>query len=144
MKRPDQAALKLRELIAETEIRLAAQERRLLASFEIGPSDLAILSRLRRKGPKPVNQIADKVGLTSGSMTTAIQRLRHQKLVETQPDEEDRRRLQVALTPKGERLLGAASASRDELFATLFRDLSYRESDLLGTLLKKVRKASRP
>src|SRR6476659_9847529 len=62
-----------------------------ITSLGLGLSDFAILEVLLHKGPTPVNDIGAKVLLTSGSMTTAIDRLEARNLVERRTDPEDRR-----------------------------------------------------
>ena len=42
-----------------------------IAKTGFGLSDFAIMEALLHKGPLPINQIGDKVLLTSGSMTAA-------------------------------------------------------------------------
>lgn len=143
MKKKDSEALQARNLIAETESRLAAQERTLLSSHRLCASDLAILSRLQRKGPQPVNQIAPKVGLTSGSMTSAVQRLRKREFIITRRDEKDGRKVWVDITKTGKQTLRHLTADRDQLFGPIFATLSDRENQVLKALLKKIRKTSR-
>ena len=48
-----------------------------------------------------VNEIGKKIGLTSGSMTIAVDRLEKRELVERRSDKEDRRARVVHLTPTG-------------------------------------------
>src|SRR3954467_12324378 len=57
-----------------------------IASLGLGLSDFAILEVLLHKGATPVNDIGAKVLLTSGSMTTAIDRLPVRKIVERRAD----------------------------------------------------------
>ena len=143
MKKKDSAALQTRALIAETETLLASQERALLLSHKLCASDLAILSRLQKKGSEPVNQIAPKVGLTSGSMTSAVQRLRKREFIITKRDQKDGRKVRVEITKAGKQVLRQLSSDREQIFAPLFTSLTNRESQLLTALLKKVRKTSR-
>ncbi|GHC43087.1 winged helix DNA-binding protein [Roseibacillus persicicus] len=143
MKAKEPEALLTRNLIAETESLLAAQERALLADHQLCASDLAILNRLEKKGPRSVNQIAPKVGLTSGSMTTAVQRLKRRHLVTTGKDPKDARKVRVEITSEGQAALKALTAERAALFTPLMASLNPRESKVLVALLKKIRKASR-
>ena len=68
-----------------------------IAGTGIQLSEFAILEVLLHKGPLPINTIGDKVLLTSGSMTAAVNRL-----------ESDGRRCQVALTVSGRRTIESA------------------------------------
>ena len=48
----------------------------------LGLSDFTILEALLHKGPLTINQIGQKVLLTSGSMTAAVNRLERKGLVQ--------------------------------------------------------------
>src|SRR5437762_1600154 len=71
----------------------------------LGLSDFAVLEVLLHKGAQPVNVIGRKILLTSGSITTAIDRLESRKLVRRTPHPEDQRTRLVQLTEKGKRLI---------------------------------------
>lgn len=68
-------------------------------------SDFAVLESLLHKGPLPVNEIGRKVMLTSGSITTAVDRLARRGWVERRASEADRRSRVVHLTPRGRALI---------------------------------------
>src|ERR1035437_7561014 len=69
-------------------------------------TDFTILEILLHKGPLPVDALAAGIGLTSGSGTTAIDRLEKRSLVERRSDALDRRARVVHLTTAGRRLIG--------------------------------------
>lgn len=68
-------------------------------------SDFAVLEALLHKGPLPVNEIGRKVMLTSGSITTAVDRLARRGWVERRASGTDRRSRVVHLTPRGRALI---------------------------------------
>jgi len=143
MKAKDSQTFQIRELLAEMESRLVAQERPAFSSHRLCASDLAILARLQKKGPKAVNQLALKVGLTSGSMSTAVQRLCKRELITTHRDEQDGRKVWVKITKTGKQTLRTLTTEREELVSPLLAELSGREGQILIALLKKIRKSSR-
>ncbi len=67
----------------------------------LGLTDFAILEALLHKGPLPVNAFRDKVLLTSGSLTAAVDRLERDGWVERRSQSGDRRMRLVHLTEKG-------------------------------------------
>ena len=79
-----------------------------IAALGIGLSDFAILERILNKGPAAVNEIGTSVGLTSGSMTIAIDRLEKRGLVERRSTGDDRRSRIVHLTARGRVLIEPA------------------------------------
>src|SRR6202011_5525835 len=70
-------------------------------SLGIGFTDFAILEALLHKGPLPVNQIGIKVGLTSGSITSAVDRLERKGLLSRSNHPDDRRTRVIHLTEAG-------------------------------------------
>ena len=73
-------------------------------------SDFAILEVLLHKGPLPVNTIGKKVLLTSGSMTTAANRLVRKGYIKRKQDPDDGRCFFLHLTARGRRLIQKAYA----------------------------------
>src|SRR5258705_365438 len=72
-----------------------------IAAHDIGFSDFTILESLLHKGPMLVNEIGRRIHLTSGSITTAVDRLEKRGLVERSADASDRRAKQASLTRPG-------------------------------------------
>ena len=103
-------------------------------------SDFAVLEVLFTQGKQPVNAIGKKVMLTSGSITTAIDRLQRKAWVERSQDSHDRRIFWVELTEAGRKRI---ESSLDEHLSDLheiFHILEPAESIALATLLKKIGK----
>ena len=132
--------LRLRRSLTRAEQALESLERTLLSANGLCPSDLEILERLQRKGARPVNTLASRVGLTSGSMTTAVQRLRRKELVETSRDPKDKRVVWVSITGAGKKLASRTSAARTALLAEVFGPWSGREQAVLTSFLRRLRK----
>ncbi len=105
-------------------------------------TDFAILEALLNKGPLAVNDIGNKVALTSGSMTTAIDRLKSRGLVERRGAETDRRARIVHLTEHGRRLISAAFAKHAAALDGLGEELTAVERQHAIRLLKKLGRAT--
>src|SRR5258707_9237306 len=71
----------------------------------LGDSDFRVLEVLLHKGPLPVNTIGQKVWLTPGSISVAVDRLVRKGLVSRNDHPDDRRVRRVELTPKGRALI---------------------------------------
>ena len=111
---------------------------RSIASKPICGSDFAVLEVLLHKGPLPVNVIGRKVQLTSGSITTGVDRLEAQGLVARRAHPTDRRARVVHLTPEGERLIRAVFSEHAGDMERATAALSSSERTTLIRLLKKV------
>src|SRR5579871_28360 len=79
-----------------------------ISALELGLSEFAVLETLLHKGPQPVNVIGRRVLLTSGSITSALDRLETRRLVRRQADRTDSRARIVHLTAKGRLLIECA------------------------------------
>jgi DNA-binding MarR family transcriptional regulator len=89
------------ELIDEVRRSQAATarfDRAVADAVGINQTDLHCVDVLSRTGPVTAGTLAEQTGLSSGAMTTAIDRLVRAGFVERRPDERDRRRVVVALT----------------------------------------------
>jgi MarR family 2-MHQ and catechol resistance regulon transcriptional repressor len=111
-----------------------------IAASGLGLSDFAVLEILLHKGPLPVNTIGRQAMLTSGSITTAVDRLEGKQLVRRQACPDDRRVTYVKLTIKGRTLIRRVFKVHANRLETVFEPLSAAERSQLGTLLKKLGK----
>ncbi|HEY0777730.1 MAG TPA: MarR family transcriptional regulator [Gemmatirosa sp.] len=108
------------------------------AALDIGLTDFVILEMLLHKGPQKVSDIGRRVGLTSGAITSAVDRSERHGLVVRTFDVADRRARVVKLTPRGrslaERAFACHSAAMDEAMGVL----TQAELRTLAVLLKRV------
>jgi len=111
-----------------------------IADSNLGPSDFQILEILLHKGALPVNTIGRKIMLTSGSISTAVDRLEKRKLVRRDPSVDDARVIYVSLTGTGHALIQRIFSRHAQRMEDVFRPLSDEERLLLEELLKKVGK----
>jgi MarR family 2-MHQ and catechol resistance regulon transcriptional repressor len=113
-----------------------------IESLDMCGSDFAILEALLHKGPMPVNSIGQKILLTSGSITTAVDRLAKRGLVKRMDDANDRRIRHVHLTPAGKKLIETAFAKHTQDMDYAVSVLSKKELDIAIPLLKKLGKGA--
>jgi MarR family transcriptional regulator, 2-MHQ and catechol-resistance regulon repressor len=111
-----------------------------IAASRLGLSDFAVLEILLHKGPLPVNTIGRQVMLTSGSITTAVDRLQEKRLVRRQACPNDRRVTYVTLTTTGRTLIRRVFKVHADRLEALFEPLSEPERSTLAALLKKLGK----
>jgi MarR family 2-MHQ and catechol resistance regulon transcriptional repressor len=109
-----------------------------IESLHLGLSDFGVLEVLLHKGPLPVNTIGGKLRLTSGAITTAIDRLAEKGLVERRDCPGDRRARLVHLTAKGRTLIECAFGRHEEAMAKAASGLSPAERAQAVYLLKKL------
>src|SRR3954454_12149064 len=111
---------------------------RSIESSAVGLSDFAVLEMLLHKGPQPVNEIGRRVELTSGAITTAVDRLQSRGLVTREAHPTDRRARIVRLTAAGEKQAAEIFAGHKAAMDLAARGLSKTERATLIELLKKL------
>src|SRR5438067_12549809 len=111
---------------------------RSIESADVGLSDFAVLEMLLHKGPQPVNEIGRRVELTSGAITTAVDRLEARGLVTREAHETDRRARIVRLTARGKDEAAKAFAVHKTAMDLAASALSKSERATLIQLLKKL------
>lgn len=110
-----------------------------VSQLEICGSDFAVLEALLHKGPLPVNEIGKKILLTSGSITTAIDRLEDKGLVERRAHGSDRRARVVHLTKTGRKMIAKAySDHAADMERLASASLTRKEREMLIGLLKQI------
>ena len=111
---------------------------RSIESADVGLSDFAVLEMLLHKGPQPVNEIGRRIELTSGAITTAVDRLESRGLVRRESHDSDRRARIVCLTPRGKEEGVKAFAIHRTAMDVAASGLSKTERATLIQLLKKL------
>jgi DNA-binding MarR family transcriptional regulator len=138
------------EVVGRLLLCAAHLERAIVAALEpLGLSfgDFDVLNTLRRRGDdhgtKP-RDLARSSLITSGAMTSRLDRLERAGLIRRRPDPTDRRGVLVQLTKRGERLAETslhAVIAADEAF---LEPLSRRQRDAVARALKELLLRSDP
>ena len=115
-----------------------AHAERHIESLGLCFSDFGVLEVLLHKGPTPVNAIGSRIGLTSGSITAAVDRLQERGLVERRNDPEDHRARVVHLTAAGRKLIASAFADHEAAMERATSGLTATERGEAAGLLKKL------
>lgn len=117
---------------------LARHAARSIVPFRLGHSDFAILELLLHKGPQKVNEIGRRVDLTSGSITSAVDRLEDRGFVARGFDAADRRSRIVRLTAKGRAHIEKVFVEHEAALEEGARGLTKAERETAIRLLKKL------
>lgn len=126
---------RLRTLISDA---LAEQA---FAPHGLSGGDYGILAALRRSGAPfelTPTELTRGLMVTSGGMTSMLDRLERQGALERVPNPNDRRGVLVRLTKKGRRQVDAAMESHASAEHEIVSGLTAKEREQLGTLLRKL------
>ena len=139
---PDLSAVHVWLVLWKASRAVQAQADRSIAQFDMVPTDFGVLEALLHKGPLTVKQIGEKVLLTSGSMTAAVDRLEKRRLVKRGDDARDRRARIIDLTPAGRELIERAFACHRDAMERALEGFSEGERIILLPLLRSLGRAA--
>jgi len=111
---------------------------RSIEALDMCLSDFAILEALLHKGPQSVKELGRRIDLTSGSMTTAIDRLETRRLVARTDHATDRRTWVIQLTPAGRALISKVFAGHQDAMERAMSGLSRTDRATVTDLLKRL------
>src|SRR5215831_8468971 len=111
---------------------------RLLAAHELAMHDFSVLLVLGERGDLPQQALSRLIGIDPRNAVPIIDGLETRLLIERRPDQEDRRRYAVALTPAGRRLMERLGESGAQLESKMLEPLSAAEQSTLQKLLQKL------
>ncbi|MGP9695634.1 MarR family winged helix-turn-helix transcriptional regulator [Brachybacterium sp. AOP25-B2-12] len=136
----DTAPLAVLSRVSRLARHLETARREAFASSDIEGWEFDVLSALRRAGDEPVSAgaLMHQTLVTSGTMTTRIDKLVARGLVTRTRDERDRRAVRIALRPAG---IEHVDAAMERLLAAeerLLAPLSPRDRGVLAASLREL------
>lgn len=111
---------------------------------EITPEQYWLLRLLHRRGPMSISELADVLGVTGSSITTACKRLEKAGLVkrERQGDGCDERVVLVVLTAQGVEQIDVWQRERRTMLSHMLSPLTQQEQNELQRLIERVLEAA--
>ena len=102
-------------------------------------TDMRCLDVLGREGPVTAGRLAEATGLTSGAMTTALDRLERAGLAQRTRDAVDRRRVLVEITPLAQREAGRFYGEHIAHSERLYKRYDEQQLELLLEFVREGR-----
>ena len=130
----DEVLRSLRRIIRATDI----HSRQLGKRTGLTTPQLVVLRAIDEVGAPTVSDIARSVSLSQATVTNILNRLEGQELVRRERSEVDRRRVMVALTKSGSKLLESAPEPLQDRFAVQFESLQSWEQHQLVASLERI------
>lgn len=109
----------------------------------IGPAQLSALSVLVFGGSKSLAELAEAEQVKPPTMSRIVSALERARLVKSEATKEDARRIRIAPTAKGEKVMWEGRRRRVEMLADLLRELSPGEIQKLGEIAEVMDRISR-
>lgn len=108
----------------------------------LSPSEFTILEVLYHKGRFPLQQIGEKILITSGSVTYNIDKLEKRELLRRVPSPDDRRVIYAEITDQGRELFDRIFPEHADEVGRIMGGLTADETEAAAGLLKKLGKGT--
>lgn len=109
-----------------------------LSNHHLTTSQFGVLEALYHLGPLQVGQLGEKILRSSGNMTLVIDNLVRRDLVIRQPKADDRRCIEIHLTPAGAGLIETIMPGHVTQVVTTMSALTAEEQQTLAALCRKL------
>ena len=110
-----------------------------MSKNKLSITEFSVLEVLFYQGKQTIQQIGNRILISSGSMTYVIDKLEQKGIIKRNDCREDRRVIHITLTAEGMEMLENIMPKYQEMVDSFFRDLTAHESELMVNFLKKVR-----
>lgn len=112
--------------------------RRLVATVHLTGPQLVCLRQLKDNPTMTPSELARAVSLSNATITGILTRLEQRGLVTREKSESDRRRVLLALTDEGQRLVRLAPSPLQERFTNALHELPEANRTIISTVLKQI------
>jgi MarR family 2-MHQ and catechol resistance regulon transcriptional repressor len=136
--RDREISLKLWVVLARAYRALADVSRGDIERHGLTASEFAVLEAIYHTGELPIGDIAERVLLTSGSMTYVVDKLEQRDLLVRKRCPEDQRIIFVAISPAGRALMASIFPPHAEAIRRATAGLAPEEKRLATVLLKRL------
>lgn len=109
-----------------------------MKKYDLSSSEFTVLELLYHKGRFPLQQIGEKILVTSGSITYNIDKLEKKGYINRIPCTEDRRVTYAAITEEGKLLFDRIFPEHAQAIQNIMKSLSIEEQKVAIDLLKKL------
>lgn len=128
----------LNQLIIEFYEKLSSWEHSVVKNTELTPTQAHTIEIIGNNGELRMKELAQIMGITTGTLTVMIDKLENNDLVKRKINETDRRSYVICLTSKGESYYEKHHKLHYNLTKELISTLNKKEIDNFSTSLKKI------
>lgn len=109
-----------------------------LAGINLDRALFPLLTRVERKGPLAIGELAELCGRDYSTISRQISKLEEMGLVLRQDGRQDARVTEVAITKKGRTMTTALDGAREKIMTSLLAEWDKRDISELARLLRKL------
>ncbi|MEH7492770.1 MarR family winged helix-turn-helix transcriptional regulator [Neobacillus niacini] len=125
-------------LLMQTSKAIQERLRDEMSKNNLSITEFSVLEVLYYQGKQTIQQIGNRILISSGSMTYVIDKLEQKGIIKRNDCREDRRVIHITLTAEGMEMMDNIMPMYQDIVDSFFVDLTGDESQLLVNFLKKV------
>lgn len=125
-------------LLMQTSKEIQERIRDEMSKNKLSITEFSVLEVLYYQGKQTIQQIGNRILISSGSMTYVLDKLEQKGIIKRNDCREDRRVIHVTLTAEGMEMMENIMPKYQEMVDSFFGDITDDESKLMINLLKKV------
>lgn len=107
-------------------------------NVKLSMNEIHVLEAIEKVDETSMSNIAKKLHITVGSLTTAINTLYQKKYVTRERDEDDRRKVIIKLTELSHEVLKKHEAFHEQMIDAVFKELNVGEDQVLIDSLRNL------
>jgi MarR family 2-MHQ and catechol resistance regulon transcriptional repressor len=138
----EQSSLKLFVVLSKAYKTLMERAIKDMKQYGLSPSEFMVLELLYTKGRIPLQQIGEKILITSGSITYNMDKLEKKEYLKRVPCKEDRRVIFAEITEAGNLFFSRIFPEHAGRIHSLSKGVSAEEKTIAIELLKKLGKGA--
>lgn len=128
----------LAQNIVEFYEKLSSWEQEVVRGSDLTPNQMHAIEIIGHEKALRMKELAEKLGVTTGTLTVTVDRLEQKGLIQRQPHESDRRSYRVVLTPQGKKHFSKHHAFHVKLTEEIAAALTPEELECFNVVLGKV------
>jgi MarR family 2-MHQ and catechol resistance regulon transcriptional repressor len=130
-------------LLMQTSKAIQERVRTNITSYSLSMTEFSVLEVLYYKDMQTIHEIGKRILITSGSMTYVIDKLEEKGFTKRVACPKDRRAIHIALTDKGNEILGKVMPEHQKWVDSFFEELNPVEMENLNNLLEKIKRRTK-
>ncbi len=130
----------LSKIIVEFFEKLSSWEDAVVRDTGLTTAQAHTIEIVGHSGPIKMKDLAHKIGVTTGTLTVAVDKLENKNLLERKPCETDRRAYLIELTEAGRAYFKQHHNFHIKMTQEIVAELTDEEQQIFGTILEKMLK----
>ena len=128
----------LAKIIVEFYEKLSSWEDAVVRDTGLTTAQAHTIEIIGHSGPIKMKDLAHRIGVTTGTLTVAVDKLENKKLLERKQCKTDRRAYLIELTAAGQKYFKQHHNFHIQMTQEIVADLTDKEQEMVGNILKKM------